>query len=315
MAAAVLCGCQNAPETEVATKACAPMPTGRASACACVLDGKAYVFGGRDEKGDFKNDLWQYDPQADAWTNLGETPMKARVNATMAGTDGKVYVGLGYSATHAYRDSAYMKDWWEYTPTTGTWKRLADFPNANTVAGVSTASGDAIYVLYGFGYGYTRTICQYDISTDTWKTLPNNPQQPISNFGGRGAMCNGLFYYGLGYKISNLTQWYEADLPTNTWAKKRSLPGKGREFAACAADEKYVYIFGGRHFAGDMTGGEVFETYLRYEPTQNRWEWCGTMPCGRAENQVAFSIGGIVYFGLGEDENGKVLNVLYKVES
>lgn len=127
-------------------------------------------------------------------------------------------------------------------------------------------------------------------------------------------MLNGCLYYGLGYNTHNLTQWYEVDLPTDTWKRIRSLPGKGREFAACAASNEHVYVFGGRYFGGDMTGGEVFETYMRYSPAKDQWEWCGTMPCGRAENQIAFSIGSKVYFGLGEDEKGHVMNQLYCIE-
>lgn len=315
LVAASIAACSNAPEVAVAVKECAAMQSGgRAAACATTLNGKAYVFAGRDASGRQSNELWQYAPQADTWTSLGAAPMKARVNATMASAEGKLYAGLGYSASHAYVDSAYQRDWWEYTPENNTWRRLADFPNANSVAGVSVASDGGIYVLYGFGYGFTRTICRYDIATDTWTTLPNNPKQPISNFGGRGAVCKGKFYFGLGYKISNLTQWHEADLPTNTWCQRRSLPGKGREFAACAASNEYVYVLGGRHFAGDMTGGEIFESYLRYAPDKDSWEWCGTMPCGRAENQIAFAINGKVYFGLGEDDKGHVLNTLYRID-
>ena len=63
-----------------------------------------------------------------------------------------------------------------------------------------------------------------------------------------------------------------------------------------------------------MTGGEIFDTYLRYSPEKDRWEWCGTMPCGRAENQIAFTIDGTVYFGLGEDETGIAIDKLYRIE-
>ena len=71
---------------------------------------------------------------------------------------------------------------------------------------------------------------------------------------------------------------------------------------------------GGRYHAGDMTGGEVLDSYMRYLPAKDAWEWCGTMPCGRAENQIAFRIDGKVYFGLGEDEEGRTINKLYCIE-
>lgn len=313
-AAAVLVACSSAPDVEIVTRACAPMPSGRASACACVLDGKAYVFSGRKAGKTYLNDLWQYDPQTDAWTDLGASPMKARVNATMAAENGKLYAGLGYSAISAYRDSAYQQDWWEYTPETGEWKQLAKFPSSNTVAPISFARDGVIFVLYGFGYGFTREIWQYDIAEDKWTMMEDDWHRAKSNFGGRGAWSGGLFYYGTGFNTNNLRDWWATDVVSNHWEQKKSIPGKGRQFTACAATDEYVYLFGGRHFAGDMTGGEVFESFMRYEPTRDQWEWCGTMPCGRAENQIAFTIAGKVYFGLGEDAEGNILNGLYRVE-
>ena len=314
IAAVFFAACSNTPETNVSVRECAPMPEGRASACACAMGGNAYVFSGRTAGKKYLNDLWQYAPRTDTWTNLGKGPMAARVNATIAAYDGKLYAGLGYSATHAYRDSAYQRDWWEYTPETNQWRRLANFPTANTVAPVSFAKDGCVYVLYGFGYGFTRDIWRYEIATDKWTMIDDDWRRAKSNFGGRGAWLGGLLYYGTGYNTSNLRDWWATDVVSNHWEQKASIPGKGREFAACAASGEYVYLFGGRHFAGDMTGGEIFETYMRYTPEKDRWEWCGAMPCGRAENQIAFTIDGKAYFGLGEDENGNILNGLYRVE-
>lgn len=311
--AALLCGCQKSGITPT-IRTCASMPESRASACACVLDGKAYVFGGRDASGNFRNDLWAYDSASDTWTDLGTTPLKARVNATITAACGRLYAGLGYSSAEAYLDTAYMKDWWTYSPATAQWTQLADFPSANTVAASSfTLDGD-IYILYGFGHGFTNDICRYNINTGTWTYIDDNSERARANFGGRGAICDRRLFFGLGFNTHNLTQWYEADLQSDTWQKKRPIPGKGREFAACAATDEYVYVMGGRYFGGDMSGGEVFDTYLRYSSHDDQWTSCGAMPCGRAENQVAFCLNGKVYFGLGEDETGKVHNTLYCIE-
>lgn len=310
-----LMSCQNVPEVEVRVHACAPMPSGgRASACACVLNGKGYVFGGRNEKGIYHNDLWQYDPATDSWTYLGKAPMNPRVNATIAAYGDKLYAGLGYSALRAYNDTAYQRDWWEYTPASGVWKRLQDFPNANTVAPLSFAIGRHIYAIYGFGYNFTRNICMYDVASDCWSELPDNSERPKYNFGGRGAWLGGMYYYGTGYATYSMNHWYVSDVASDRWDKCTDVPGKGRQFCACAASTKYVYLFGGRHFAGDLTGGEVFDTFLRYIPGEDRWEWCGTMPCGRAENQIAFTIDGKAYVGLGENGNGLIINSLYYIE-
>ena len=309
----ILAACNHAPEVSVVVHECAPMPAGRASACACSLDGKAYVFAGR-EGSKYRNDLWQYDPQTDSWTNMGASPMKARVNATMAAADGKIYAGLGFAGSGVYRDSSYLQDWWEYTPATNEWRRLANYPQDNTVAASSIAINGIVYVLYGFGWGWTREVWKYSIAEDKWTKLPHNEQRAKDNGEGCGAMLNGTYYFGTGYNTYNETQWFAADLTTDSWTKCASIPGKGREISACAASQKYVYLFGGRYFGGDMTGGEIFETYMRYSPDKDQWEWCGTMPCGRAENQIAFTIDGKAYFGLGENEKKEMINTLYRIE-
>ena len=103
-------------------------------------------------------------------------------------------------------------------------------------------------------------------------------------------------------------------MPANSWTERSRIPGKGRELCAYCATERYIYLFGGRYFAGEHTGGEVFDEYLRYSADEDRWERCGTMPCGRGENMIAFRIGEKVYFGLGEDAEGRVIEDLYCLE-
>ena len=310
----LLASCTSAPEITLRVHQCASMPRGRASARACALAEKAYVFGGRDSTGTYLNDLWVYDSATDQWTGLGATPLEARVNATMVTDGDKIYVGLGYAAQKAYVDSAYLKDWWEYTPSTNTWKPLANYPSDNTVAPVTYCINHRLYVFYGCGYVQQNEVWQYDPSSDTWSRLPERDNDALRAFGCAGAAINGFAYFGLGFNSHNLRDWYRVTLPDIQWSACSALPGKGREFSACAADKDYVYIFGGRAFGGDMTGGEIFETYLRYSPEKDRWEWCGTMPCGRAENQIAFTIDGTVYFGLGEDETGTAIDKLYRIE-
>lgn len=313
--ACILCGCGNTPQAEPIVRECTSIPTeGRASASVCAADGKAYVFGGRDSHKHYLNDLWTYSPQEDKWTDLGATPLRARVKATMVAQEEKLYVGLGYSALSAYNDSAYQQDWWEYTPSVNQWKRLADYPNKNTVAALAYAEAGKIYVLYGNGRFFTSEIGVYTIATDTWEIMPNNANRASSCFGACAARQKDILYFGTGFNSHNLTQWYSVDAAKDHWQKLCSLPGKGRQWSVCAATEDYIYLFGGRHFAGEMTGGEVFENYMRYSPEKDQWEWCGTMPCGRAENMIAFSMNGKAYFGLGENENGTCLTTLYCIE-
>ena len=311
----LLAACSRQPEITLSVSKCAPMPDGgRASASACALNGKGYVLAGRDSAGTYLKDLWQYDPSTDTWTNLGEAPFKARVNAVITAYNNKLYAGLGYSALRAYNDKHYRHDWWEYTPVTGKWQRLADYPSDNTVSACAFTLDEIIYILYGCGHVQQNEVWQYDPASDQWTQLPEAPDPARRAFGTAGAVVDGMIYFGTGFNGDNLTKWHQFSPSENRWHTLAYVPGKGRVFSACASTSKYVYLFGGRHFSGDMTGGEVFETYLRYAPATNSWEWCGKMPQGRRENMIAFTINGKAYFGLGEDADGQVSNQLYYVE-
>lgn len=315
-AAVMLCACseRNVPEVTLRVMECATMPSPRASAAACALDGKGYIFGGRGQNGKYLNDLWQYDPTTDSWNAMSPFPGKARVNATMTAYQGALYVGLGFSGEKVYVDSCYLRDLWRYTPSDNTWTKLSDSPYRNTVRGVAMTSGERIYVLYSAGWSYTRDVIYYDITADRWDSIPYNEHRAESCFGGSGASCGGRYFFGTGLNRYNLRQWYETELRGDSWTKRTSIPGKGRELCACCATDKYVYLFGGRYFGGDLTGGEVFAEYLRYSVADDAWERCGDMPCGRAENMIAFRIDGNAYFGLGENAQGTIINTLYRIE-
>lgn len=315
LAMLVLTSCSdNTPSIALQIKPCAVMPVPRASSAACTLDGKGYVFSGRDAEGIYLNDLWQYDPKTDVWKQLSSCPGKARVKAVMTAYDGALYIGLGFSGEKVYVDSCYLHDLWRYTPADDQWTRLTDCPYANTIGGVSCVSGSRMYVLYSTGWSQSKDIIYYDFATNQWGNIPDTGRRPGACFGATGTPFSGRFFFSTGLTWENTKQWYEVDIPKDQWMARASYPGKGRELCACCATTEHIYLFGGRFFAGEHTGGEVFGEILRYDVDADRWERCGNIPSGRSENMIAFCIDNIVYFGLGEDERGTLHNTLYRIE-
>lgn len=304
----------HTPEIEVRMKECAEMPSPRASSVAYSLNGKGYVFSGRDQHGTYLKDLWEYDPATDQWKQISSFPGRARVSAAMIAHDGALYVGLGFGKGGVYDDNTHLHDWWRWDPATDTWTALASYERETTVYPTLFVVGSRIYAIYGGSNCCTREINYYDTKTDSWHTTEDSHYRALSAFGCAGACCEGRYFFGLGFNIDNLKQWYSVDLESDDWTHMRSIPGKGRTFSACAASNHHIYIFGGRCFAGEMTGGEIFSEIMQYSPADNKWRHAGEMPCGRAENQIAFAIGNKVYFGLGEDENGTIINKLYCLE-
>ena len=310
-----LTGCHKLPEVEVRARECAALPVGgRASACACSMNGKGYVFGGRDEKGTYLNDLWEYDPTTDSWTSMGSVPGKGRVNAIIIAYKGCLYAGLGFAKGGAYEEETHLRDWWRWNETSHQWDSLAPYPDNTTICPIPYVTDGRIYAIYGAADCFTRHMTWYEVATNTWQREEDSHYRALSAFKGVGAQVQDRYYYGLGYNSTNLCQWWRVDLEKDNWTKCKSLPSKGRTCSAGCANDTYMYVFGGRYFAGEMTGGEVFADMWRYDPADDEWSRGGAMPCGKAENQIAFAIGNKVYFGLGEDEEGRTINKLYCIE-
>ena len=314
LVAVFLTACTNAPEVELPVRECAPLPEKRACATAFVVDHQAYVFAGRDSAGVAKNDLWRYTPSTDSWEHLGATPLKPRVNPTSCVREGKVYIGLGFNGAY-WQDSCYLQDFWEYTPSTNSWQRLADYPNAYTDAATSFAGEGALYVGYGYRWNYRRDMFRYDISLNRWDSIDVGVSffgYPIRSFGGTGCTCNGRHFMGTGYYRNNLNWWAELVDGTH-WEKRSPVPGRERVLAASTASKDYIYVVGGLHYGGVNTNGEALCDIRRYDPTSDRWQFVAVMPEG-LYNHVSFAIDGKVYWGLGEDKDIHVTNRLYCIE-
>jgi N-acetylneuraminic acid mutarotase len=302
------------PKMQLNIVRCADMPSPRAAAISFVIGDRAYVFGGRDNEGHYLNDMWCYDSSNNTWIDLGVSPLAKRVNAAACVQGDSVFIGLGFAQARVYEKDSYLRDWWCWKPSTNTWTSMADYPNASTIRPATYTIEDRVYVIYGTAGCFTREINYYESRSNSWHALKDNHRRALSGFGGIGVTCQQQTFYGLGYNTSNLTQWYKMDLDKDKWIKCKSILGKGRTCSTCSASEQSIYVFGGRYLGGENSGGEVFADILQYNPEEDNWILAGRMPCGEAENQVSFNINNKIYFGLGEDKNGKVLNTLYYFE-
>ena len=313
---------------------CAAMPSPRACACCFAVDDKVYIFAGRDSLGAAMNDLWQYDTQTDQWLSMGETPLSARVNAAACVCDGKVYIGLGFRGQQGKygNDTTYLRDWWEYLPDNGTWRRLADYPNSYTNRTTCFVDNDRLMVGYGFQWNYRRDMFCYDIATNHWDSIDVGAgffDFPTRSFGGTGCTCQGRHFMGSGYYNGSLDWWGELvadgegqksgtpDSDKNSvpgeWIKRAKIPGGGRTLAASCATQDYIYLCGGMHYGGVNTTMRGLQDIRRYDPQTDTWTWVGTIPKGLI-NHIGFAVGHRVYFGLGETTDTKINDRLYYIE-
>jgi len=94
-----------------------------------VIDGKAYIAGGRNSS-NFLRDVWQYDPVTNIWTQKANIPLNfiARAGATGFSIGTKGYIACGYFKAPGVLPNFFLRDLLEYNSTTDTWILKSTFP-------------------------------------------------------------------------------------------------------------------------------------------------------------------------------------------
>lgn len=293
--------------------ACAPMPAPMAAGSSFAHQSSVYLFGGRNQEGQYSNQLWQYHTLSDQWTSLGTTPLAPRVSSSACVVDDCAYIGLGFSGI-LYRDTNYLRDFWQYNLLTRQWKRLADFPEHTTVCNCLVQADGYIYALYGFYRQFTHDVYRYDIEHDRWEKLDvSAPARVPRAMNVVGATCQGRCFVGTGFNHGSLRFWAEWCPAQLQLVPRKPILGAGRNAASCCATHDYIYLVGGRHYGDTLTTGFFYSSIQRYRPDSDQWEYLGHMPY-EAENMVAASANGQIFIGLGEDPAGHIQPSWYRID-
>lgn len=191
---------------------------------------KGYIgFGIYEDEETFEffsyNDLWEYNPETEAWTELATCPCIARYHPAMVQVNDKIYVGLGGS------EFGDLKDWWEYDIETDSWTEKEEFPGTERHHPYYFGIGDYVYV--GFGHhsaSIFNDFYRYDPATDTWTELGTFPDQ--GRVAGTQFAYDGKGYIlsGQGETHSNLPtgEFWEYDPSDDSWVELPAHPDGGR---------------------------------------------------------------------------------------
>ncbi|QEG00723.1 Sodium/glucose cotransporter [Stieleria maiorica] len=181
-----------------------PLPTPCAFGAATIIGSVVYVAGGQSDSAlsSAMNQLWSLDlslkdsPESFQWRSLPDCPGKTRaLNLTVSqhnGFESCVYVISG--RRQEGDQTEFLKDVWEYSPSTQAWRKRSDAPRS-VMAGTAIGFGQShLFVLGGddgelFGRadelkddhpGFIRQALAYHTITDTWTSAGPTPINQVT---------------------------------------------------------------------------------------------------------------------------------------
>ncbi len=184
-----------------------PLPRPCAYGAATVVDNVIYLAGGQSGAAleTAMNNFWALDltqqnhPERFVWKDLAPWPGASRAfNLTVQQHDGfndSVYVISGRCRSESQSDGAeFLRDVWQYTPSTDQWRRRADVPRC-VMAGTAISQGQShLFVLGGddgslFSQtdllkddhpGFPKQALVYHTITDTWTSAGEVPLNQVT---------------------------------------------------------------------------------------------------------------------------------------
>jgi N-acetylneuraminic acid mutarotase len=139
----------------------APFPgPGRCFATAFSIGGKGYVGTGSpvQDQTIFYKDFWEYDPQANKWTQKADFPGTARYLAVGFGIGNFGYIGTGLDSVGD------KNDFYRYDPATDSWSTIVG--DTNHLYGGNPRHGSCVFVINNQAYlccGEYSTAMQTDL--------------------------------------------------------------------------------------------------------------------------------------------------------
>jgi N-acetylneuraminic acid mutarotase len=180
-----------------------------------VQNNTLYITCGTNGAG-FNNEAWKFvadDEPTGNWVKINDFPGPARGVGVGCGNGEHFYFGTGYR-------TFIENDWWEYFPTTDSWKQRKSMPDNGRENAVALSVDKRIFVATGRHFGGNLTgghlksdILEYDIDRNVWFERGNIPagerESAISfTIGGKG-------YIGFGENDSKVLNDFWSFEPGN----------------------------------------------------------------------------------------------------
>ncbi|HEU4717015.1 MAG TPA: T9SS type A sorting domain-containing protein [Bacteroidia bacterium] len=273
----------------------------RARAVAFSIGTRGYLATGEDTADAEKNDLWEYDPGTDSWTQKASLPATGRRDAVGFSIGNKGYVGTGIDASEAFLGNT-LDDFWEYSPQTNAWTQKAPYPG-NFGYGIYFATA---FTANGKGYvccgkigasNYSQELWEFNPSTNSWTQKAFFPGGV--RYGQMSFSLNGKGYVGCGTDENWFTNdFWEYNPVSDTWTQKADFPGSKRSFGT-------AFSIGQKGYMGLGTDGGYSNDLFEYDPIDNSWAVKASYGGEGRRSAPSFVLTGAAYVMTGKGTSGK----------
>ncbi|TRZ72144.1 MAG: T9SS C-terminal target domain-containing protein [Bacteroidetes bacterium] len=172
-------------------------------------------------------DLWEYDPAANSWSQKTDFPGTPRYAAVSFSTGGKGYLGTGINFVST-TEMTWYQDFYEYDPISNLWTRKSDFPGTERAFAAGFSIGSMGYIGTGSSHRpYYSDFWEYNPAENSWIQINDFASARDASV---GFSIGTKGYIGTGGNgidaASYLADFWEYDQNTNAWTRKTDLGSK-----------------------------------------------------------------------------------------
>ncbi|HIP36477.1 MAG TPA: T9SS type A sorting domain-containing protein [Crocinitomix sp.] len=236
----------------------------RGGAIAFATNTKGYVGLGQGNGVPFFNDLWEYDPISNTWTQKASFIGSSRRLAVCFEINGIAYVGTGQDA------NGFTKDFYKYDASTNSWTQIADFGGSARKGAVGFSMGNQGYVGTGDEGILVNDFWQYNPSTDTWTEKASFPGSARSGASGWGIFPTAFIACGYDNSFNYKKDVWEYNYFSNTWTQRSNFDGPKRTSAT-------AFVIDGIAYLGLGYNGSFLDDFWAYTPILSVDEYKNTL--------------------------------------
>ncbi len=225
----------------------------RAGAIAFATETKGYVGLGQGNGIPFFNDLWEFNPETNSWTQKASFIGSARRHASCFEIDNIAYVGTGQDA------NGMTKDFYKYDASTNTWTQIADFAGTARKNAASFTMGDQGYVGTGDDGILLSDFWQYEPTTDVWIEKASFPGTARSGACGWGIFPSAFIACGYDNSFNYKKDVWEYNYFSDTWTQRSNFDGPKRTAAT-------AFVIDGIAYLGLGYNGSYLDDFWAYTP-------------------------------------------------